>query len=54
MRALQQTRQRCQPTLAMVPTSFGNDIWESLALVMAKIKMVKASTSSKNGAHKLW
>jgi hypothetical protein len=54
MGALQQTRQRRQPALAMAPTSFGNDGWESLALVMAKIKMVKASTSSKNGAHNLW
>lgn len=41
----------------MVPTSLGNDVWESLALVMAKNKNGEAklsSTSSKNGAHKLW
>ncbi len=38
MRALQQTRRRRQPALAMVPTSLGNDVWESLALVMAENK----------------
>jgi len=60
--ALQQTRQRCEPALAMVPTSLGNDVWESLALAMAKnkngegIKLVlrMVHTSYGDDAHKFW
>jgi hypothetical protein len=46
----------------MVPTSLGNDVWESLALAMAKnkngegIKLVlrMVHTSYGDDAHKFW